>query len=625
MKYIFILSITLLNLVSLGQIQDSTVQFAGKGYCLHKMEQGETLYQLSKKYKVAFSLIKEANPEKGDSIALGELVRIPCNYILSSNSEESSKNLEEKTVDLEGNIGRQSSIVAIAGHEEEIEKRFEKAQDKNLQSTKEMLAEQDRGSSAEDSLLMGYFWYEVKQGETVYTLLKKHHTNEEQFYQDNPEVKTAGLKTGSKVLFYKRSKSSKHISNEETVVTSKPKDESHGKEYPKNKKIKDDKSLLYNLLRSLGSAADSMSMRDSNVFRIGFLLPFNLEQNKEAMDAMDEGQEISVMKQTRFFLEFLQGATFAIDSLKNKGLNVQVFVYDSKSDTNHIASLFNKAEFSMLDMIFGPAYGHNFEFLAKKMKGKSTYLVSPYGKKMSIIAHNPRVVKCRSSLESRISPLASFLYSKHKNDSIILNHEGANDLMLVQILQAEIMALSLLYDSVIMPIPIITKGVFEPLEKLSEQSKNVVVSLNTKESFATKLVVKLQAKHKDYDVMLVGMEEWKSYKNIEVRYWEALHMHVVGNLDFRYTSIKNEGFFESYFKVYYSEPSYHAVLAYELLVNLLGNVKNNEFNHTQVAGKLMEGDISTYQFKFAGSQTGVDNKSATVYSYKDFKFVPIHE
>ena len=85
MKYIFSLLVYLISIVCNAQLQDTTVVFNGKEYVLHKMEQGETLYQLSRKYRVSFSSVKEGNPDKGDEIGLSDLVRIPSTYILLEN------------------------------------------------------------------------------------------------------------------------------------------------------------------------------------------------------------------------------------------------------------------------------------------------------------------------------------------------------------------------------------------------------------------------------------------------------------------------------------------------------------------------------------------------------------
>ncbi|MFT6746057.1 MAG: LysM repeat protein [Glaciecola sp.] len=554
MKYIFSVIVLLASLICQGQLQDSTVIFNGKEYSLHKMEQGETLYQLSRKYKVSFSSVREGNPDKGDEVGLGDLIRIPSSYIAPKKEDSDS-------TDTQPVVGQ--SITPVAA--EKVE-----------------------------ALPLGYYWYEIQQGETIYSLHVKFKTTEEQLLNDNPLVKSVGLKTGQKIKLRK---------------------DTFDSESKKNSVLEAIKSLRSNI--------DSATLTDTNVFRIGLLLPFNLEENKSRMENVREGQEVEIMNQTKFFLEFLQGAKFAIDSLKNKGQNIQVFVFDTKSDTNHIASLLKKGEFKKLNMIVGPAFGHNFEYLAKRMNGSNTFLVSPYGKKMSILSRNPKVIKCRPSVNSRIKPLAEFLYYNHKNDNIIFSHEGSVDLLLVEKLQTEILALSLLQDSVIMPSPVIVKGVFEPVAKLNNQRKNIVVSMNIKESFATKLVVKMQSKHKDFEIVLIGMEEWKSYKNIEVRYWESLSMHVVGNLDYRYLGVKSESFFTSYFKVHYTEPSYHAVLAYEILLNLCGKLENNIYSHTQVAGRHTKGEVSNYLYKFTGNRTGLDNVSTTVYKYKDFKFVPV--
>lgn len=79
MKNFFLFIILFFSIAGFSQIKsDSSVVVNGKKYCFHQLQKGETLYQLSRTYKVAYSVIKEANPNKGDSLQLGELIKIPC-------------------------------------------------------------------------------------------------------------------------------------------------------------------------------------------------------------------------------------------------------------------------------------------------------------------------------------------------------------------------------------------------------------------------------------------------------------------------------------------------------------------------------------------------------------------
>ena len=79
MKYSLIALIILLLSVSTVWAGDSaTVKvIAGKKYIIHKIEKGETLYAVSRKYNVPIAKIFEANPGVKDNYNVGDEIKIP--------------------------------------------------------------------------------------------------------------------------------------------------------------------------------------------------------------------------------------------------------------------------------------------------------------------------------------------------------------------------------------------------------------------------------------------------------------------------------------------------------------------------------------------------------------------
>lgn len=61
--------------------QDSVrlVTIDGKKYILYEVEAGETLYSISRKYKVLIDDVKEANPELRQGLKAGQIIKIPYN------------------------------------------------------------------------------------------------------------------------------------------------------------------------------------------------------------------------------------------------------------------------------------------------------------------------------------------------------------------------------------------------------------------------------------------------------------------------------------------------------------------------------------------------------------------
>lgn len=53
----------------------------GKFFILHKVEKGEGLYAIARRYKTSVDEIKSANPEAGEGLKVGQIILIPFNQI----------------------------------------------------------------------------------------------------------------------------------------------------------------------------------------------------------------------------------------------------------------------------------------------------------------------------------------------------------------------------------------------------------------------------------------------------------------------------------------------------------------------------------------------------------------
>ncbi len=552
MKNIFAGFFLLMSLLSLGQGVDSTVVFEGKTYCIHRIQKGETLSQLSRAYQMAYSLVRGGNPELGDELPLGTAVRIPCNYMNGSADFvlDEKKETPENVIPVTARIIKKDTIIAPPG----------------------------------------YKLHEVLSQETLYSLGIRYDVSTVRIMDDNPLLVTEGLKMGSTILIF---------SKEDSIAHSKQK-------------------IIEEIEHSDFSGLETMSLLDTTVFRVGLMLPFNFAKNKN-------GSKWQVLDQTRYFLEYYQGLKLAIDSIGKKGVNIQLYTYDTKLDSNEIGKIIQRKEFLTLDMVFGPASNSNFKYASKRLKGRGTVLVSPYGRNPNDVAGNPNSIKLSSSKDGKLKVLAKHLFLVHKDKNIILVYENSKDKATIEKLERELLSLSLMQDSSLMQTPQVIKGAFIPTASLKEGEKNVIVSLSTKESFVTKMIALLKIKQKGFDIVLYGTDEWKDYRNVEVSNWSALQVHLVGNLDYRYTGITDTSFFRKYFKRYKDEPSYHSILGYESALIILSAVENHRYKHSQIIGIRYNKDLSEYKFSYNGSENGIVNRAASVYKYDEFKFVKLAE
>lgn len=68
----------------------------GKYFILHKVEKGEGLYAIARRYKANVEDIKKANPEAGEGLKVGQILLIPYSYTPETKKEEPKKEEPKK-------------------------------------------------------------------------------------------------------------------------------------------------------------------------------------------------------------------------------------------------------------------------------------------------------------------------------------------------------------------------------------------------------------------------------------------------------------------------------------------------------------------------------------------------
>lgn len=460
-----------------------------------------------------------------------------------------------------------------------------------------------KAKDAVDEFKGNYIFHTIVAKETVYSLTKKYKITEAQLLKDNEEVKRNGLKVGDVIRILQK----EDTAEDEKVV----------ERY--FLKIAGDGNL-----NSFG--ADSSLFKDSTVFQLAVMLPFQYERNVEHLKNFNDDQKPSLYRETKTFVELYQGVLMAVDSISKLGLDVQLFVYDTKADTNEIKKILGKPEAKYFDLVIGPGYTSTFLFASKYLKHAGIPMISPLSKKDKILENNPYVIKITPSEFNHFEAITKYINKNYLNANIIIAMQDDNDKPSALKIQRDIMAQALMADSSATLIPHIVKGDYGVHGKLQNGKKNIVILANNKEAFASRLTTKLVNKSSKFDIMVFGSEKLKKYKNIEVAYWDSLNIHVTSASEIKYGYPQADQFVKGYFEKYYSEPSKFAFMGYDMTFLILKQtLREKKYKHSYLVGNYFIGGYRDYEFKYNGDQNGISNKSIHVYRFHDFKFIRVDD
>lgn len=324
----------------------------------HKVRRKETLITISKKYNVSIDAIKRYNKQLyARQIKKGERLQIPMHL---------------KIVD-SGVVPYNDSKVsgAITLDTSSLSKHIVKAKETRygiarmygitVSELEQMNPELGEGLSQNAIINVpskailktaiaekGYRFYEVQPKEGFYRLKVKINLTKEQIVALNPYAKD-GLQEGM-IL--------KIPSDTATAITG-----------------------------QINKRDLQQTIIDTSQKRIAVLLPFRL--NKIVSDSLSvKQQEIKRNRLMSLSLDFYSGLLMATEFAKDKGISLQLDVFDTQYNTAIVSDIINSNTFDNFDAVIGPLGQKNIEKAAAMLQDTTVPIFSPLSNKQIKVSKN---------------------------------------------------------------------------------------------------------------------------------------------------------------------------------------------------------------------------------------------
>ncbi len=544
MKYIKILIVLIFCATTIraqNEVKISTKKINEHGitFYLHTVQKGETLYRISKAYRVDINDILYFNPELFNSIKEGQVIKIPeiredDNYyyhlvkkketvfsickkygittdkLYAANPEIKTQGLKEATII---KIPKSSFVLKPKTFEEKEEDEknyifhvvqpketlYSLAKKYNVSINDILEANpflKDQGLKKYDTIKIPVKqktatkpaqqkFHTVAKGETLYAIAKKYNTTIDQILKANPSISASSLKEGDKILI-------------PSEVSSQPKLEKFTADTVKPTKLSD--SLLI-ALDTIFNSCDTSHIK-ADMVNIILALPFG--RVKIDNDPKKDYTDIKNFKNYPV-LEFYEGFLVAMDSLKKKGMNITLNVFDI-ADTAKISAVIPEA-----NLIY--VYG-NPVFEKAIIRQASHYDIPVINVFRATSYTYPKYIRLLASKTEKREALIHLL-SKLDSANIIFMFP-ANDSTAVTFL-SKIKQIADSKPSVtIKTAPLNEKEVKNIADYTALTTNNYLILWSFDEPQVTKYISKLAlkiAKDKIENLSLIMMPEWKNYKH----------------------------------------------------------------------------------------------------------------
>ena len=435
----------------------------------------------------------------------------------------------------------------------------------------------------------------VQKKETIFSLSKKYGLSMNEIIKANPGIQIDKLKRRSIVIIPLRKKNV--VKNEVDVVVESLKNDSTN--------LSDFK--LNDLTKEKFKKID---------FELAFLAPFKL--NTVVLDSVEDTEKnLSEVNLTTISINFYNGLSYAVEELKDLGINVNVSIYDTENDLNKINEL-KSLDLKKFDLIIGPFISRNFN---KFNSDNTSLIVSPLVENGISVKENVIITTTNNSLKSsRVFDIIDSEIALIEDQCAIiisdLENISSKSKLIKRFPNAEVINID---EENLFVDPEIT-------DSLMGVNKQNWVFLETSKTNVISSVTSLLNSQNNYErkIRLFSTVSSENYENSNISFEK------LGNLNFIYpsnskpsTSFEYNNFYERFIEKFGNEPDRISIKARDITYDLILRIAVFK----KFENSLPYGETTYFQNKFdyTFKDNFYRNRSFFILRHRDLEILEIEE
>ena len=546
-----------------------------KKYVSYTVKEGETVKSIAKTYHITSKDLLKLNPDMGKNLKPNTVIIVPnMDYgkaeVKAANGNKKSYLVLPK--DTLYGISKMFGITIeqLVAANPQIAAGLEPGMELVIPAAGAIITQKN------DSVK--YEFHKVIKDDTMYNLSNRYNVSQDELVRLNPEL-SDGLKLGMLLKI----KSLQKGSYEKNGATEKGTIEIAGHF---NEKINFSKEI--NLV---------------------MLLPYQL-------NTLSDSARIENFRKTNSLLnivtDFHLGANIAIDSLRNRGLKINVKFLDSENSTQKLQSLVNKNNFNSVDVVIGPLYFDNALWLSKHIDAP---VIAPFYSKSQAANSNNNLVKAAPEENLPEIELLKYLGQHYRGENIIVINDGkSNSQSRLSRVVSKLKTFKNVQNVSVIKSDYgyISSSKFS--EKLKKSENNWVILVSDEMVTTASSVNSLKGLADNYKITLIALDKGKNFESIDNNLLGQLNF-IFPSIDFLDADNQNvNNFYKTYQDENYAMPSKYALKGFDITYDAIVRIATkNSLEQGLSAGKSSR--ISTmfnYHKNLLGS---FENKGVFIIQY----------
>lgn len=204
------------------------------------------------------------------------------------------------------------------------------------------------GTVVEAPKVSGAKTHTIEKGDTFYNISKRYGLTVQEVREANPGVEI--LSIGNTLIIPENKPENTPKPTEPQIVSKEPE-----------------------TFKSQPDDEQPLVEKHHSSINIAVLMPFNLSENSDGDDK---------------FIDFYRGCLIAVDSLKNNGADITINAYDIGTTKETLMGVLSKNELRKVDLIIGPAYSSQIQYVADFAGHNDIKTVIPFSNNIPQIEDN---------------------------------------------------------------------------------------------------------------------------------------------------------------------------------------------------------------------------------------------
>src|SRR5574344_1640725 len=557
-------------------ISKEIVKVNGKLMYAHGVKKQETLYSISKAYKVTIEELQKYNPALANGLKEGTLLYIPVNpeedaTVKTADNEKSAKNNKDA--------------------------------DNSIQSSKNQSANVQGSTNGKPVGDNKYIVHEVKWYEDLDDISNEFHVDKNVLIKENniTDPTLTGVQTLRIPIAAINSKSTDSAAS--------------GKKNNSQAASKQDNSAVSNKQeiaeRNVNAGNENVAAGSVPV-KVAIILPLNSKSAKPNTNYMD----------------FYAGALLAINDLKEAGADIAVSAID-QSEYASSQAIMNSGKLTGCNLIIGPIRSSSVKDFIPYVNKHEVPLVSPLDPATdSLVNKSKYLFQVPPTTEVQFHNLVmmakkEYEMSPNRNVVVVFQNGGndrwaANEIM--QLLKKEGIAYSEITYSILQGRTI--GSTFK--QKITADKDNIIFVPSYNEAFVSDVLRNLDILEMPEKISLYGTPRWRSFEAVDVAQFNKFGLKLSMPFYVDFTNADVQTFTRQFRALYNTEPSANAFNGYDVTKFFTKQILNGLKNNINDAESLDKEEMLQQHFEFRrkNSNAGFENISTTGITYKsDYSIV----